>query len=644
MHPALDQIRQAAVGTPFEGRLWLVGGAVRDELLGRPEPDDYDIVTELSSGDLAALLHEKGVSTLSPVTYARFGTALVRVQGVNVELATARRESYTPDSRKPDVEPATLLEDARRRDFTVNTLMRNLHSGELADLLGTGLRDLHAKVLRTPLDPAATFRDDPLRMLRAVRFVWTLGFKPAEGLYEAIQSGCGRLSIVSGERIRDECVKMLRLADADRALEDLRRSGLLEIFAPELTAMKGVTQGSYHHLDVWDHTLLVVRNAGPEDLTLTLSALLHDVGKPATRSEDSGDIRFYQHERVGAEMARDLLNRLRFAGDEVEPVVKLVRNHMRLQTTPELSPSAARRLVRDLGPDLDRLLALVDADARGLKPGVKAMDVEAIRRRIEEVRNATPAETLQSPLSGREIMDLLGMEEGPEIGQAKSALLEEVLEGRLAPGERVGATRFLLNRASPSSGVLEAVLEGIARHPPRGARYCIGLSGFCGAGKSVLAHILAKRLPGAAVVETDVFWNPARDIRGSDWPAVEHKKLLEEVLVPAREGQPIRYRPYDWETGEPGQLVELGQVDFVIVEGIGLFRPSLNEAFDLRVWVDAPMEQAHAEGMRRDREEYGDPHAREWRDVWTLNDRDFFDAFRPRETADVVVPWFKGLG
>src|SRR5579862_5904020 len=169
-HPALTAIAQATKGTSFEGNLWLVGGAVRDELLGRGNHNDFDIVTRSSSAELARLLFDKGISKIAPVTYERFGTAMVDVHGTKIEIVTARKESYEPESRKPTVEPATLEEDAKRRDFTVNALLRNLHSGELYDPLGTGLADLNAGVLRTPLDPIETFFDDPLRMLRAVRF------------------------------------------------------------------------------------------------------------------------------------------------------------------------------------------------------------------------------------------------------------------------------------------------------------------------------------------------------------------------------------------------------------------------------------------------------------------------------------------
>ncbi|HRK23081.1 MAG TPA: HD domain-containing protein [Fimbriimonadaceae bacterium] len=444
MHPALESIRNALRGTPFEGQVRLVGGAVRDELLGIAHSNDFDLVTELDALALAETLWKKGVSDIPPVTYPRFRTALVRTEGANVELVTARKESYAEESRKPDIAPATLREDAQRRDFTVNALMRNIHSGELLDLLGMGLSDLESRTLRTPLDPAETFRDDPLRMLRAVRFVWQLRFVPAPGLYDAIREERDRLSIISEERIRDEFVKMMGLPDADRALSDLESLGLLALFAPELLEMKGVTQGRYHHLDVWDHTLLAVRNTASDDPLTLLAVLLHDVGKPATRSVDErGDIRFFQHERVGEKLAFEFMSRLRFSREDSLAVAKLVRNHMRLQTMAELTPSAARRLVRDLGPDLGRLLDVVEADASALRPGVKAMDVPAIRRQIEEVARMTPAQSLESPLSGEEIMDELGLEPGPDVGRRKTWLIEQVLEGRLTPDDKAAA-RVLL--------------------------------------------------------------------------------------------------------------------------------------------------------------------------------------------------------
>jgi poly(A) polymerase len=444
MHAALEAVRTATEGSPFEGRLWVVGGAVRDELLGLPIPTDFDLVTLMDAGELAKKLHAEGLSSIAPVTYERFGTAMVQVAGTAIEIVTARRESYDAHSRKPHVQPATLGEDALRRDFTCNTLLRNLHTRELVDPLGCGLEDLRSRRLRTPLDPEATFQDDPLRMLRAVRFRWQLGFDPSPELYPAVLATSGRLEIVSAERVRDELVKMLLLPDADRALADLMELRMLHGFAPELVEMVGVEQGDYHHLDVWEHSLLVVRNVGRGDPILTWAALLHDVGKPRTRRiDDQGRTRFFGHEAVGAEMTSELLRRLKFSNREVEQVAALVKNHMRLGTAPSFTPAAARRLIRDLGDLVPRLLDLVEADASALKPGVRKLDLASVRKRIREAVASSPRESLESPLSGAEIMAALGLSAGPEVGKWKAVLAEKVIEGEIPPGDREAALRVL---------------------------------------------------------------------------------------------------------------------------------------------------------------------------------------------------------
>ncbi len=445
MHPALEAIRRVTEGTSYEGALWLVGGAVRDELLGRPLSEDFDLVLEADAGVLVEFLFQHGIAETSPTRYARFGTAMLRIEGVSVEFVTARRESYVTDSRKPEVEAASLLEDAMRRDFTVNTLLRNLHTGALRDPLGQGVQDLEARVLRTPLDPVATFHDDPLRMLRAVRFCQKLDFRPAEGLFEAIRKTAPRLSVVSAERIRDEFLKILLFPDPSPGLRDLLETGLLEVFAPELAAMDGVEQGDYHHLDVWGHTLLVVRQTESERV-LRLAALLHDVGKPVTRHiDEAGRTRFFKHEAVGAAMASELLERLRLPSKEIEEVALLVKSHMRLGSASPFSDAAARRLIRDLGPLLPRLLRLVEADTQALKRGVKPMDLAPLIAQIVAIEEATPAEALDSPLDGAEIIAETGAAQGPEVGRLKRFLREKVLAGELRPGDKEGA-RALLRR------------------------------------------------------------------------------------------------------------------------------------------------------------------------------------------------------
>lgn len=452
VHPSLQALADATRDTSFEGRIWLVGGALRDELLGLPVPNDFDVVVEGDAVSLAEHCRQMRISEIEPVVYPRFGTALVRVQGSNIEMASARKESYSAESRKPNVEQATLLEDARRRDFTVNTLLLSLHSGEMLDPLGSAKDDLASKVLKTPLDPKATFSDDPLRMLRAVRFAHKLGFMLAPGLLEAMRLEAGRLAIISAERIRDELAKMLIDPSAPDALRMLEETGLLSLFARELSVMKGVLQGSYHHLDVWDHTLLVVEwthklNSGWSDertLRLILAALLHDVGKPGTRFVDqAGDIRFFGHEVVGSEISEKLLRSLKFSSAQIDPVVLLVRNHMRLGSMSVFTEPAARRVLRDLGPFVEDLLVLVDADARSLRPGVKAINLESIRSMLHRVREASPAESWESPLSGEEIMSLTGLTPGPKIGEIKRLLVERVLDGVLAPDDVVAARRIV---------------------------------------------------------------------------------------------------------------------------------------------------------------------------------------------------------
>lgn len=443
-HPDVAALAEISRGTSFEGVLWLVGGCVRDELLGRPFANDFDLVLEGDAQALVATLFATG-RTSPPVTYPRFGTAMLRLGNSDFEFVTARAESYEKGPRKPEVTAGTLLDDARRRDFTANSLMRNLHTGELRDLLGNGFNDLESRILRTPLDPVVTMRDDPLRLLRAVRFRGQLDFDYAENLRDALKNEASQLSQISAERIRDEFSKMLILPFATRCLREMMEFGFYSSFLPELTAMVGVEQGSFHHLDVWDHTLLVIENAASKDLVVNLACLLHDVGKPPTRTkDDQGRTRFFGHESVGGEMTRTILQRLKYSNEVIDAVVLLVRNHMRLSSMDRVSPSAARRLVRDLGNHLEDLLHVIEADAASLRPGVRALDLDPLREMLAKVRIETPVETLKSPLRGEEIMELLGIGPGPEVGRAMHYLTELVLEGEIAPDDREGAQRALL--------------------------------------------------------------------------------------------------------------------------------------------------------------------------------------------------------
>jgi poly(A) polymerase len=434
----LGLLQRAA--TELGAKAWIVGGYVRDRLLGRPHLD-LDLVVE--DGD--ALEMAQHVSKLAgappPVTFERFGTAQVTLPGRLVEFVNARAESYAPDSRKPDVRRATLQEDLRRRDFTVNTLLMDL-DGNVHDPLGAR-KDLEAKVLRTPADPTQTFNDDPLRMLRGIRFAAELGFTLSPELLPAMRQLRSRLAppVISVERTADELRKMLESPRPRLALELLDEAGLLEVILPEIAACKGVAQTGYHTHDVYGHTLLTVEHTEPE-LLLRLAALFHDVGKPKTAK---GDGTFIGHDEVGAEMARTVLDRLRFSQREIETVTRLVRLHLRpVFYKSEWSDGAVRRLARDAGPLLARLMALARADiAASAYPHPEKLD--ELQARLDAVHDERPSR-LEPLISGEEIMRLRGIGPGPEVGRIKQKLEEMVIDGEIPPEKA-------------------AVIDYLSRHP-----------------------------------------------------------------------------------------------------------------------------------------------------------------------------------
>jgi poly(A) polymerase len=441
--PALRSLRKGLELSGFPEPIYLVGGAPRDLLLGRSPGKDLDLV---STGDVltfAEKLWELGIADEPPVLYKNFGTTMLRIDGFHLELIRARKESYRVGSRKPETEPASIEEDALRRDFTVNTLLVDIRTAELIDPLGVGLVDFEKRLLRTPRQPELTFEEDPLRMLRGVRLRTQIGFEYAADVPQAMRAKASTVKTLSAERIQEEFVKILKLSNPSPALNDLLDFGLLSVFAPELARMRGVEQGHYHHLDVWDHTLLVVSLVPAENLTLRLAALLHDVGKPDTYKKDSeGRIRFLQHELVGEKIARDLLNRLKFSHRQVDAVCKLVRGHMRLGSAPVFTETAARRLIRDMGDDLKDLFDLVEADTKALKPGVKPMELQPIRELVERVRSDLGDQKIESPLDGTEIQNIFNLT-GKQIGEAKRYLEEQLIRGTLAAGDKEKAKQLL---------------------------------------------------------------------------------------------------------------------------------------------------------------------------------------------------------
>jgi poly(A) polymerase len=432
--PALAILRRAAA--EIGARAWAVGGYVRDSLLGRLHPD-LDVVVEGGQALELAQRFAALTGARRPALFPRFGTAQVTWEGRQVEFASARAESYPPDSRKPDVRPATLEEDLLRRDFTVNAMLMDF-DGRVLDPLG-GRADLERRLLRTPREPERTFADDPLRMLRAVRFAAQLGFDLDPAILPAMraQASRARPPVLSVERV-NELRKMLVSERPGLALELLDQGGLVEVLLPELFACHGVRQGGWHTHDVFGHTLQVVERTAPE-LVLRLAALFHDVGKPATATPDGA---FTGHDRVGAELARAAMARLRFSNVEIEWVSKLVQMHLRpvFYQPGEWGDGAVRKLARDAGDLLWTLMALARADiaASAYPHPEKLDDLEARLRRVLE---ESPTR-LRLPVSGEDIMRARGLGPGPEVGRVKERLEALVLEGTLPP-EREAILEYL---------------------------------------------------------------------------------------------------------------------------------------------------------------------------------------------------------
>ncbi len=438
----LDVVAASAAELGIEA--YLVGGFVRDRLLGRDGSDrDIDIVVVGADGVALLEAVARRLGWARPAVFERFATAQVRGAGFVLEVVRARAESYDPESRKPRVRPGTLEEDIRRRDFTVNTLAQTL-DGRVLDLTGRGLDDLRRGLLRTPLDPAETFSEDPLRMLRAARFVAQLGFRLAAGLLEATRAMAPRTAILSAERVRDELSRLLLSPHPREGMEVMREAGLLGVLLPELVPMVGVEQGGWHVDDVWEHSLHAVELA-PRDLLTRLACLFHDAGKPATHAvTPDGRHTFHDHPRLGAEIAARVMTRLRYSNDEVARVSALVLHHMRpiQYRADRMGDAAVRRLIRDLGELRERSLDLARADTRASAyPGVDGID--ELERRMARLDAEGQVSRLRPPLDGHELVRRAGRAPGPWVGRAQRRLVEAVLDGEIPPADAEAARRWL---------------------------------------------------------------------------------------------------------------------------------------------------------------------------------------------------------
>jgi poly(A) polymerase len=444
--PVADELGARFAAAGFA--LHLVGGPVRDALLGRVG-DDLDFATDARPEQVLELIDGWAEATWS--MGIAFGTVGLAKDGHRLEVTTYRSESYDPASRKPDVVYGDTLEgDLARRDFSVNAMALSVPGHEFADPFG-GIADLEARRLRTPGRPEDSFGDDPLRMMRLARFTAQLGFTPDADAVAAATAMADRISIVSAERVRDELSKLLLARDPVRGLELLVDIGLADHVLPELPQLRLEIDPIQHHKDVYAHSLAVLARAidleptGP-DLTLRMAALLHDIGKPRTRAFGPAGVSFHHHEVVGAAMARTRLRALRYPKQFVEDVVRLVELHLRFHGygTGQWTDSAVRRYVRDAGPLLDRLNALVRSDVttrNRRKAAALAAAYDELEQRIAHLAQEEALAALRPDLDGREIMAILDVAPGPVIGAARAFLLEQRLED--GPLERDEAIRRL---------------------------------------------------------------------------------------------------------------------------------------------------------------------------------------------------------
>lgn len=450
-HPLLQTI--GALADELKIEAYVVGGYVRDVLLGLGDKD-IDILV-IGDGVKFARAVARKVGAPTVVTYERFGTAMVPYEGGKIEFVGARKEYYDPESRKPVVVVGTLHDDLRRRDFTVNALAASINAqtfGKLHDEFN-GVQDLRDRILRTPLEPAKTFEDDPLRIMRAFRFAAQLGFTIHPEALTAIKHMKDRLAIVSQERITDEFFKILKTDKPSVALRLMYDTGVLHLVFPEIAAMAGVDQRKdYHHKDVFLHTCLVVDNIArtTDNVWLRFAALVHDIAKPRTKAFKEGiGWTFHGHEEIGARMMKGIFRKLRLPMDHLPYVEKLVRLHLRPMAlvNESVTDSAVRRLIFDAGNDIDDLMKLCRADITSMNPKVverHLRNYDLVMKKIAEVEEKDRLRNWQPPVKGDEIMAVCGLQPGKQVGLLKKAIEEAILEGKI-PNEHDAALAYLLH-------------------------------------------------------------------------------------------------------------------------------------------------------------------------------------------------------
>lgn len=455
-NPVFEIIRDVTDKMALES--YVIGGFVRDFLLKRNLPKDIDIVTIGSGINLAEEIAKKLPEKPKVSVFKNFGTAQIKTQGIDIEFVGARKESYEHHSRKPYVESGTLQDDQNRRDFTINAMAFSLSKHNFGELIDpfNGVSDLEQKIIRTPLDPDITYSDDPLRMMRAIRFATQLNFNIETHSLNAISKNKERIKIISEERIIDELNKILKAPKPSTGLKLLFETGLLTHILPELIDLQGIEEkeGQRHKDNFW-HTLEVVDNIAQntDNLWLRWSALLHDIGKaPTKRFDKKNGWTFHGHEFLGSKMVFRIFKRLRMPlNEKMKYVQKMVRMSSRpiIIADDVVTDSAVRRLVFDAGDDFDDLMTLCEADITTKNPKRFKKyheNFQVVREKVVEVEEKDHIRNFQPPISGEEIMDTFNLKPSKEIGILKEAIKEAILEGKI-PNEYEAARTFMLDKA-----------------------------------------------------------------------------------------------------------------------------------------------------------------------------------------------------